>query len=90
MLQQIARDVQAQSISSMLGGFSFAAAIAWMDVVRFIIANLIKTPKNGGMYYLITALMTTLLAVMVFTVLNMVTKEDLKRPDQPVFAVTRV
>ena len=90
MFAQIAQDVQAQSISSMVGGFSFAAAIAWMDVVRWVIASLIKTQKNGGTYYLITALMTTLLAVLVFTVLNLLTKEELKRPDQPVFAVTRV
>lgn len=90
MFTQIAQEVQAQSIGSVIGGFSFAAAIAWMDVVRWLISSLIRTQKNGGTYYLITALMTTLLAVLVFTALNLVTKDELKKPDQPVFAVTRV
>jgi hypothetical protein len=88
MISQIAQDVSSQSINSMVGGFSFAAAIAWMDVVRWIISNTIKTSKNGGTYYLITALMTTLLAVLVFTILNMITERDLKK-QQAVFAVTR-
>ena len=65
MISQIAQDIQSQSVNSMVGGFSFAAAIAWMDVVRWIIANTVKTSKNGGIYYLITALATTLLAVLV-------------------------
>jgi len=88
MISQIAQDIQSQSVNSMVGGFSFAAAIAWMDVVRWIIANTVKTSKNGGIYYLITALATTLLAVLVFTALNLMTKDDLKK-QQPVFAVTR-
>jgi|TARA_R110002096_G_C14261351_1_gene694723 uncharacterized membrane protein required for colicin V production len=88
MISQIAQDIQSQSVNSMVGGFSFAAAIAWMDVVRWIIANTVKTSKNGGIYYLITALATTLLAVLVFTALNLMTKDDLKK-QQAVFAVTR-
>lgn len=88
MLADIASQVQAQSISSVVGGFSFAAAIAWMDAIRWMIASLIKVNRNGGSYHLITALLTTLLAVLVFTTINMVTKEEIKQPET-VFAVTR-
>jgi len=88
MLANIASQVQAQSISSIVGGFSFAAAIAWMDAIRWMIASLIKINRNGGTYHLITALLTTLLAVLVFTIINALTKDELEKPNT-MFAVTR-
>ena len=84
----IAQDVRTQSLTSIVGGFSFAAAIAWMDAVRWMISQVVKVQKNGGTYYVLTALFTTLLAVVMYTLINMI-QPKVKKPDQPTFAVAR-
>lgn len=84
----VADQVKTQSLTSIVGGFSFAAAIAWMDAVRWMISQVVKVQKNGGTYYVLTALFTTLLAVVAYTLINMA-QPDMKRPDQPIFAVAR-
>lgn len=86
-LADVGAQFKAQSLTMVVGGFSFAAAIAWMDAVRWMISQVVKVPKNGGQYYLLTALFTTLLAVLAFTVVKMF--EPSVRQEQPVFAVTR-
>ena len=83
-----ASDFQINSLTSIVGGFSFAAAIAWMDAVRWMISQVVKVQRNGGTYYLLTALFTTLLAVLVFTVIKRVDPR-VKRQD-PIFAVARI
>ena len=88
MLADLASQIQAQSISSVVGGFSFAAAIAWMDAIRWMIASLIKVNRNGGSYHVLTALLTTVLAVLVFTIMNALTKDELEKPNT-MYAVTR-
>ena len=85
----ITNDVRIQSLTSIVGGFSFAAAIAWMDAVRWMISQVVKVQKNGGTYYVLTALFTTLLAVLAFTFINMV-QPDVKKPKEPIYAVARV
>ena len=94
MLNQVVNQVsdvgsqfKAQSLSMVVGGFSFAAAIAWMDAVRWMISQVVKVQKNGGRYYLLTALFTTLLAVIAFTIVKKF--DPSVSQDQPVFAVTR-
>ena len=62
--------VESQSLNSVVTGFSFAAAIAWMDVIRWSISQLVNVSKNGGSYYLMSAIFTTLLSVLVLMVLN--------------------
>lgn len=84
----LASNIQTQSLSSIVGGFSFAAAIAWMDAVRWMISQVVKVQKNGGTYYVLTALFTTLLAVVAFTLINMADPR-VKKPDQPTYAVVR-
>jgi di/tricarboxylate transporter len=84
----VADQVRTQSLTSIVGGFSFAAAIAWMDAVRWMISQVVKVQKNGGTYYVLTALFTTLLAVVAYTLINMA-QPDVERPDQPMFAIAR-
>lgn len=86
-LADVGAQFKAQSLTMVVGGFSFAAAIAWMDAVRWMISQVVKVQKNGGQYYLLTALFTTLLAVLAFTMVKMF--EPAVRQEQPVFAVTR-
>ena len=83
----ISEQVKAQSLTAIVGGFSFASAIAWMDAVRWMISQVVKVQRNGGAYYVLTALFTTLLAVVAFTVINRITKVD--APEQPIYAVGR-
>ncbi len=77
-----------QSLNALVAGFSFASAIAWMDVARWIIANLIHINKNSGMYPLLAAVLTTILAMVVYMVLRMVSSR-VRAPSQPLYAVTR-
>jgi hypothetical protein len=77
-----------QSLNALVAGFSFASAIAWMDVARWIISNLIHVNKSSGMYPLLAAVLTTLLAIAVYVVLSMVSRR-VRKPSQPLYAVTR-
>lgn len=54
---------------SVAAGFFFATAIAWMDVIRWVISQLVNVAKNGGSYYLLSAVFTTLLSVVVLMIL---------------------
>ena len=83
----VARSVESQSLNTMAAGFSFAAAIAWMDVVRAIVSRVVSTQKNGVMNATLTALMTTLLSVVVYMLLRRVST-TVRQPGAPVFAVT--
>ena len=58
----IAQQLESQSLNSIVAGFSFASALAYMDLVRWLISQVVKVNKNGGYYYLLTALLTTLLS----------------------------
>ena len=81
----LATSVRAQSLTAIVGGFSFASAIAWMDAVRWAISQVVKVQRNGGAYYFLTALFTTLLAVLSFTLINHFA--TVKAPQQPMYAV---
>jgi hypothetical protein len=86
----LATMVESQSLNAIVAGFSFASAVAWMDVVRWIISQVINVNKNGGNYYLLTALMTTVLAVVVFVITKAVAFNiEINQPPPPVYAVTR-
>ena len=87
VIGNIVGSVQSQSLNSVVTGFSFAAAIAWMDVVRWVIAHLIKVNKSSGAFVFIAALLTTILAVVVYTVLQMLAPDKVHEPQQPVYAV---
>jgi uncharacterized membrane protein required for colicin V production len=87
VLSDITSQFTSQAGNFVVAGFSFGAAIAWMDLVRYVIAQLVSVPKNGGTYYLLTAIFTTLLSIVVFLIMNRTL--GTKEPAQPIFAVTR-
>ena len=90
LLSSVALQVEAQSLNSIVAGFSFASAIAWMDVVRFIISQVVQVSKNGGQYYVLSALFTTLLAIVVFMLIKAVASNvKINEPSNPIYAVTR-
>lgn len=85
----IATTVEAQGLNAVIGGFSFAAALAWYEVVKTVVDRVAKS--NGSTKgAVIAALVTTLLAVIVFMVLKALVKNvEIKEPGQTMFAVTR-
>ena len=84
----VASELEAQSLNAIVAGFSFAAALSWMDLVRWLVNQVVKVNKNGGMNYTLTALLTTLLSIVVFIVISRLSKK-VKKPGQPILAVTR-
>jgi len=84
----VTQELQTQTLNSIVGGFSFAAAMSWMDFIRWAITQIVKVPKNGGFQYALTALLTSLLSVIVFLVITQI-NSTIKKPAQPVFAVSR-
>ena len=57
----VTQELETQSLNAIVAGFSFAAAMSWMDVVRWTISQVIKVPKNGGAQYALTAVLTAVL-----------------------------
>ena len=84
----VTQELKSQTLNSIVGGFSFAAAMAWMDFVRWIITQVVKVPKNGGSQYALTALLTTLLSSIVYMLISRINGR-VRKPAQPVFAITR-
>jgi len=89
LISSVALQLESQSLNSIVAGFSFASAIAWMDVVRFIISQVVQVHKNGGQYYILSALFTTLLAIVVFMVIKTLAfNVKINDPTNPIYAVT--
>ena len=88
VLASISRELETQSLNAVVAGFSFAAALSWMDLVRWGIHQIVRVQKNGGLNYALTALFTTLLSVIVFMLISRVSTR-VKKPASPVFAITR-
>ena len=84
----VTQELQSQTLNSIVAGFSFAAAMSWMDFVRWTITQIIKVPKNGGSQYVLTALLTTLLSVVIYLIVTAINGR-VSKPAQPVYAITR-
>lgn len=85
---QIGSEFETQSLNALVAGFSFAAALSWMDLVRWSIHQVVKVQKNSGLNYALTAVITTLLSIVVYMLLTRMSKRVIK-PTAPVYAVTR-
>ena len=84
----VTQELETQSLNAIVAGFSFAAAMSWMDLVRWIIQQVIRVPKNSGTQYTLTAILTTLLSIAVYMVVSGISTR-VSKPAQPVFAITR-
>ena len=87
-VSSLASSVETQGLNSLVGGFSFASALAWYGVVQAIIEKYVKQGP-GIQAHLLAALLTTLLSILVFMLIKNFYRPDLKEPQQAVFAVTR-
>ena len=84
----ISQELESQSLNAVVAGFSFAAALSWMDLVRWLVNQVVEVSKNGGMNYTLTALFTTLLSIVVYLAVSRVSTR-VQKPAQPLYAVTR-
>jgi hypothetical protein len=89
ILAGVSRDMRVQSLNAISAGFGFAAALAWLDFIRWIISSIIRVKANGGSYFLMSALLTTLLAVICVMLIMRFGGSGLRKPDQTVYAVTK-
>ncbi len=85
--QQIGVQFEAQALNSVVAGFSFASALAWMEVVRWSLSKVVSSPKNGASYVFLTAIFTTLLSIVVYALLSRLSTR-VSPPTSPVYAVT--
>lgn len=76
---QVLKEVQSNSLNAVVGGFAFASAIAWLDVVRWMVSSFIDMPKTSGPYFFVSALMTTLISVLVYMIISRWVT-DIKKP----------
>lgn len=89
-VMNIATQVESQSLNAVVAGFAFASAIAWMDVVRFIISMVISVNKNNPNYYVLSALFTTLMSILVYQLIKrFATNVTITQPSAAVYAVTK-
>jgi hypothetical protein len=85
---QFATELEAQSLNAVVAGFSFAAALSWMDLVRWMTHQIVKVNKNSGLNYAVTALLTTILSIIVYMFLSRASTRVVK-PTAPIYAVSR-
>ena len=89
MLSAIALQLEAQSLNSIVAGFAFASAVAWMDMTRAIISRVVEVGKNGMQYYFLSALFTTLLSIVVYMAVKALAKNVTIKEPQVAYAVTK-
>jgi len=58
-------------------------------VVRYLISMVISVNKNNPNYYVLSALFTTILAILVYQLTKRVSRATIAQPGQAVYAVTR-
>jgi hypothetical protein len=90
MISAIALQLEAQSLNSIVGGFAFASALAWMSFVKIVVASIVRVSADGLKGTALTALFTTLLAIIVYMAIKALAfNVKINDPQQPVYAVTK-
>jgi hypothetical protein len=84
----VTQELESQALNGIVAGFSFAAALSWMDLARWLVTQLVKVPKNGGAQYALTAVMTTLISILVFLIVSRLSN-SVTKPATPVYAIMR-
>lgn len=88
-LVSAAVEVESFALNAIVGSLFFTASLSWLDFVRSLVSMLIQVPRNTNSFFLITALLTTLLAVLSYMVVKFAARNVVIQKTQPVFAVTR-
>jgi hypothetical protein len=88
-LVSAAVEVESFALNAIVGSLFFTASLSILDLVRFWVSMLIQVPKNTGSFFLITALLTTLLAVLGFMLIKFAARNVTIQKPTAVYAVTR-
>jgi hypothetical protein len=88
MIKAVVNQLESQALNSIVAGFSFASAIAWMDVVRVLVSVLISSSRQTPGALTITATLTTVLSILVFMLVSRLSP-SVKKPSSPMYAVAR-
>ena len=75
------------SLTYILLGFTLAAAIAWVDLVRNLIKTYVKVRSDASLAHFIFAVCITIMAVIVYMVIKGYLAKD--APDVPIIGVIR-
>lgn len=75
----VLNEVKSNSLNAVVGGFAFASAIAWLDVVRWMVSSFVDMPKTSGGYFVLSALVTTILSVLIYMIISRMVA-DIKKP----------
>jgi hypothetical protein len=75
------------SLTYILLGFTLAAAIAWVDLVRNLIKTYVKVRSDASLAHFIFAVCITIVAVIVYMIIKGYLAKD--APDVPIIGVIR-
>lgn len=82
-------EVESFALNAIVGSLFFTASLSWLDFVRSLVTMIVQVPRNTNSFFLITALLTTLLAVLGYMGIKFVGRNvTIQKPSQ-VYAVTR-
>lgn len=88
-LVSAAVEVESFALNAIVGSLFFTASLSILDLVRFWVSMLIQVPKNTGSFFLITALLTTLLAVLGFMLIKFAARNVTIQKPSVIYAATR-
>jgi ABC-type amino acid transport system permease subunit len=88
-LVSAAVEVESFALNAIVGSLFFTASLSVLDLVRFWVSAMIQVPRNTGSFFLITALLTTLLAVLGYMAIKFAARNvTIQKPGQ-IYALTR-
>ena len=82
-------EVESFALNAIVGSLALTASLSWLDFVRAIVSMLVKVPKDTTQFFLITALLTTLLSVIVYMIIKMTARNVVINKPNTIYAVTR-
>lgn len=88
-LVSAAVEVESFALNAIVGSLFFTASLSWLDLTRAMVAMMIQVPRNSNSYFLITALLTTLLAVLGYMLIKFAARNVTIQKTMPIMAVTR-
>jgi len=76
--EAVIKSFQTQTVSFSTLGFTFAAALAWMNFIQWTVAHFLKDAKGtSGRSLLITALVTSIIAVAIILLIQFIQRSTL-------------
>jgi len=89
-LVSAAVEVESFALNAIVGSLALTASLSWLDFVRAVVSMMIRVPRDTSQFFLVTALLTTLLSVVVYMIIKLTVRNVvINKPSAPVYAVTR-